>query len=141
MYVTYVPIFEGSNKCRRCCLSPNNNKVTNNRDPSSSNLINLTKRIDQKILSNNWNRSGMQWQSTSKPSGMDSPAHHNNFHGNSMQALLGYNEVQGEWRDWNSTTYRITVVFKKTLIQYQVTIEYTARLRVRAMMLWEESLP
>jgi hypothetical protein len=44
-------------KARHCCPSPNNNYASNNKDPSSFNLINLTKRIDQKILSNNWNKS------------------------------------------------------------------------------------
>ncbi|KAL3788481.1 hypothetical protein ACHAW5_002540 [Stephanodiscus triporus] len=104
--------------------------------PSSSyDLIDLTKRIDQKILSNGWNRSGMRRRSTDKPSGMDPPVRHDD----SMQSLLGYNEVRGEWSDRNSTTYHVAVVFGKPLIRDQVTIEYAARLRTLARMLGEES--
>jgi hypothetical protein len=104
---------------------------------SSFDLIDLTKRIDQKILANNWNRSGIRKRSTDKPSGMDPPVRHDD----SMQSLLGYNEVQGEWSDRNSTTYHVAVVFGKPLIRDQVTIEYAARLRTLARMLGEDSPP
>ncbi len=52
------------------------------------------------LVTNNWNRSGMQRQSTNKLSRMDPLIRYNN----SMQSLLGYNEVQGEWSNWNSNT-------------------------------------
>ena len=41
----------------------------------------------------------------------------------SMQSLLGYNHFGGEWSVKNSTTYHVAIIFGKTLIQDQVTVE------------------
>jgi hypothetical protein len=79
----------------------------------------------------------MQWGSTDKPSRMDPPVHHDN----SMQSLLGYNEVYREWSDRNSTTYHIAMVLVMPLIWDQVTIKYATRLKMLARMLGDDLSP
>lgn len=103
---------------------------------NESDLIDLTKKIDQKILSNNVNKSRMRMDSNSKQHrSIDNlPIRHDN----SMQSLLGYNEIQGEWSDRNSTTYHVAVIFAKPLIRDHVTIEYSSRLRTLVKMLRDE---
>jgi hypothetical protein len=78
----------------------------------------------------------MQLGSTDMPPRMDPPVHHDD----SMQSLLGYNEVQGEWSDHDYTTCLVAVVFVMPLIRdQQVMIKYVARLRMLARMLGDDS--
>ncbi|KAL7531491.1 hypothetical protein ACHAXR_004070, partial [Thalassiosira sp. AJA248-18] len=105
-------------------------------DKSSCDLMDLTKKIDQKILTNNWNRSG-QRRVNDKTPGTEVHVQHET---DSMQSLLGYNHFQGEWSDRNSTTFHVAIVFGKPLIRDQVTIEYATRLRTLAKMLKDEPM-
>mmetsp|Transcript_9899 Transcript_9899/g.17805 ORF Transcript_9899/g.17805 Transcript_9899/m.17805 type:complete len:634 (-) Transcript_9899:55-1956(-) len=109
----------------------------NDDDKSSYDLINLTKKIDQKILANNWNRSGQRRRVNDKKPGKEVHVQHET---DSMQSLLGYNHFEGEWSDRNSTTKHVAICFGKPLIRDQVTIEYATRIRTLAKMLKEEPL-
>ena len=101
----------------------------------SLDLINLTQRIDKKIEFNTINRTGMR---TRKANNDKLPEIHVQHDTDSMQSLLGYNEIQGEWMDHNSTTYHIAIVFGKALICDQVSVEYAGRLRTLAKMLHDD---
>jgi hypothetical protein len=111
---------------------------------SSRDLIDLTRKIDMKILSNDWDRSGMRQRR--RGGGRGGYADVSNEpppvrHDDSMQSLLGYNEVGGEWSDRNSTTYHVAVVLGKALIRDQVTIEYASRMRTLVRMMEEDDAP
>jgi hypothetical protein len=112
---------------------------------SSRDLIDLTRKIDMKILSNNWDRSGMRQRRRGGGRGAGSADIANEpppvRHDDSMQSLLGYNEVGGEWSDRNSTTYHVAVVLGKSLIRDQVTIEYASRIRTLVRMMGEDDVP
>lgn len=107
-----------------------------NKSPSSSSfdLINLTKKIDQKILTNNWSRTGQRRRLNDKTQA----GIHLQHNTDSMQSLLGYNHFEGSWDDRNSTTYHVAIVFGKPLIRDQVTIEYATRLRTLVKLLKDE---
>ena len=96
-----------------------------------NNIIDLTKKIDQKILANNWRTTGQRRRLNDPSTGTVDAT-------DSMQSLLGYNHFEGEWSDRNSTTYHVAIVFGKPLIKDQVTIEYATRLRTLAKMLKDE---
>lgn len=98
---------------------------------SRNNIIDLTKKIDQKILANNWRTTGQRRRLNDPSTGTVDAT-------DSMQSLLGYNHFEGEWSDRNSTTYHVAIVFGKPLIKDQVTIEYATRLRTLAKMLKDE---
>ena len=99
-------------------------------EDSSYDLINLTKKIDEMISS------GKPLQSMQRRNSRREV--HVQHETDSMQSLLGYNHVEGEWSDRNSTTYHVAIVFGKPLIRDQVTIEYATRLRTLAKLLKEE---
>ena len=96
-----------------------------------NNIIELTKKIDQKILANNWRTTGQRRRLNDPSTGTVDAT-------DPMQSLLGYNHFEGEWSDRNSTTYHVAIVFGKPLIKDQVTIEYATRLRTLAKMLKDE---
>lgn len=97
-------------------------------------LIDLTQRIDKKIEFNTINRTGMR-RGKNNDKLPEIRVQHDT---DSMQSLLGYNEIQGEWMDHNSTTYHIAIVFGKALICDQVSVEYAGRLRTLAKMLHDD---
>ena len=99
-------------------------------EDSSYDLIDLTKKIDEMISS------GKPLQSMQRRNSRREV--HVQHETDSMQSLLGYNHVEGEWSDRNSTTYHVAIVFGKPLIRDQVTIEYATRLRTLAKLLKEE---
>jgi len=108
-----------------------------NEEKSSFDLIDLTKKIDQKILTNNMWRSGQRRRVNEKTPGAEFQVQLQ--HGtDSMQSLLGYNDAEGEWSDRNATTKHVAIVFGKTLVRDQVTVEYATRIRTLAKMLKEE---
>eukprot|EP00985_Skeletonema_marinoi_P011477 scaffold5463_cov155-Skeletonema_marinoi.AAC.18 len=124
-------------------------------DNDNSYLIDLKKKIDQKIMRNNWNRTGQrrprvngntllqQQQSSQQSSSIITPGQllpevHVQHETDSMQSLLGYNHFEGEWSDRNSTTYHVAIVFGKGLIHDQISIEYATRIRTLVKMLKEE---
>ena len=111
-----------------------NDNDKNNKSSSSFDLINLTKKIDQKILTNNWSRTGQRRRLNDKTQA----GIHLQHNTDSMQSLLGYNHFEGSWDDRNSTTYHVAIVFGKPLIRDQVTIEYATRLRTLVKMLKDE---
>lgn len=117
----------------------------------NSYLIDLKKKIDQKIMRNNWNRTGQRrprvndntFLQSSSSSGSITPGQllpevHVQHETDSMQSLLGYNHFEGEWSDRNSTTYHVAIVFGKGLIQDQISIEYASRIRTLVKLLKEE---
>lgn len=120
--------------------SNNNNSSGDNNN--NSYLIDLKKKIDQKIMRNNWNRTGQRRRvndsSTSITPGQLLPEVHVQHETDSMQSLLGYNHFEGEWSDKNSTTYHVAIVFGKSLIQDQISIEYASRIRTLVKMIKEE---
>ena len=123
-------------RARQMKRRSNLNDISGGGDNHESDLIDLTKKIDKKILSNNVNKSRMR---------VDGNKQHRSIidnlpirHDNSMQSLLGYNEIQGEWSDRNATTYHVAVIFAKPLIRDHVTIEYSSRLRTLVKMLRDE---
>ena len=105
------------------------------RADSSFDLIDLTQKIDQKILANNRYRSGWRRRADDDDPGREIQIQHET---SSMSSLLGYNQVEGEWNDRNATTYQIAIVFGKALINDQVTNEYAIRLQTLAKMLRDE---
>jgi hypothetical protein len=123
-------------------------------DDDNSYLIDLKRKIDQKIMRNNWNRTGQRRRvnditlhsSSSKnknkvhttPFGQVLPEVHVQHETDSMQSLLGYNHFEGEWSDRNSTTYHVAIVFGKGLINDQISIEYATRIRTLVKLLKEE---
>jgi hypothetical protein len=119
--------------------------------PSASSLIDLKKKIDQKIQRNNWNRTGQRRRvnndstlfSTDQSGGKKLlsnklPQVHVQHETDSMQSLLGYNHFEGEWSDRNATTYHVVIVFGKGLINDQISIEYATRIRTLVKLLKEE---
>ena len=102
-----------------------------NAEESNYDLLDLTKKIDRKILANNWRNSGQRRRLNVQEKNLQ----HNT---DSMQSLLGYNHFEGEWSDRNCTTFHVAIVFGKSLINDQVTIEYATRLRTLAKMLRDE---
>ncbi|KAL3786693.1 hypothetical protein HJC23_002782 [Cyclotella cryptica] len=106
---------------------------------TSQDLIELMQKINQKILRNNWSRSG-QRRGVNENNLYDGPNVHTQHATDSMQSLLGYNHFQGEWSDRNATTYHVAIVFGKPLIQDQITVEYATRIRTLAKLLKEEPL-
>jgi hypothetical protein len=121
-------------KRRSSNLNNADSSSTSDNNDHESDLIDLTRKIDQKILSNNVNKARMRVDSNNKQQHRtidNLPIRHDN----SMQSLLGYNEIQGEWSDRNSTTYHVAIVFAKPLIRDCVTIEYSSRLRTLVKML------
>lgn len=121
---------------------------TTTRD--NSYLIDLKKKIDQKIMRNNWNRTGQRRPRVNDYTSLQSssssvitpgqllPEVHVQHETDSMQSLLGYNHFEGEWSDRNSTTYHVAIVFGKGLIQDQISIEYASRIRTLVKLLKEE---
>jgi len=107
------------------------NRDDDKEEGSRNNIIDLTKKIDQKILANNWRTTGQRRRLNDPSTGTVDAT-------DSMQSLLGYNHFEGEWSDRNSTTYHVAIVFGKPLIKDQVTIEYATRLRTLAKMLKDE---
>jgi hypothetical protein len=114
-----------------------------------SDLINLTKKIDKKISTNEWNRSSgggststttstkdflsSSSSSTTKMTEIRAMARHD---ANSMSSLLGHNYNMGEWDDhYNSTTFHVAIIFGKPLIQDQVSVEYASRIRALVKMM------
>ncbi len=113
-----------------------------------SDLINLTKKIDKKISTNEWNRSSgggytsatastkdslSSSSSTTKMIEIRAMARHD---ANSMSSLLGHNYNMGEWDDhYNSTTFHVAIIFGKPLIQDQVSVEYSTRIRALVKMM------
>jgi hypothetical protein len=56
-----------------------------------------------------------------------------------MISLLGFNQVQGDWKIHSSTsTFNVAVVFGKELVRDQVTVEYASRIRTLARLFKEE---
>jgi hypothetical protein len=56
-----------------------------------------------------------------------------------MISLLGFNQVQGDWKMHSSTsTFNVAVVFGKELVRDQVTVEYASRIRTLARLFKEE---
>lgn len=80
-------------------------------------------KINQKILQNNWSRTGKKPIQVNENNLYDGPKVYTQHATDSMQSLLGYNHFGGEWSVKNSTTYHVAIVFGKTLIQDQVTVE------------------
>ncbi len=122
-----------------------------------SDLIDLTKKIDKKISTNEWNRSSGGGStstttttttstkdnniasSTAKMTEIRAMARHD---ANSMSSLLGHNYNLGEWDDHqlNSTsTFHVAIVFGKPLIQDQVSVEYATRIRALVKMMEVEN--
>ena len=120
-----------------------NSNQDDDNDKSSFQLMDLTKKIDQKISRNNWARSSrrsstMVKNNNDKTQSSPGAEFHVQHETDSMQSLLGYNQHEGDWSDKNSTTYHVAVVFGKPLIRDQVTIEYATRLRTMVKMLKDE---
>lgn len=117
--------------------------------PLHSDLIDLTKKIDKKISTNEWNRSSggsttTTATTTSNAKDMLSstkiteirPMAKQRHDANSMSSLLGHNYNMGEWDDhYNSTTFHVAIVFGKTLVQDQVSVEYAHRIRALVKMM------
>jgi len=101
----------------------------------SGDLVGLTKKIDQKILSANWSRSTHRRRVNDNNPGTEGHVQHAT---DSMQSLLGYNHFEGDWSERNSTTYHVVIIFGKPLINDQVTIEFANRIRTLAKLLKEE---
>ena len=58
----------------------------------------------------------------------------------SMISLLGYNQVNGVWREHSSqSTYNVAIVFGKKLVRDQVTVEYASRIRTLVKLFMEDS--
>lgn len=56
-----------------------------------------------------------------------------------MISLLGFNQVQGDWKIHSSTsTYNVAIVFGKELVRDQVTVEYASRIRTLARLFKNE---
>jgi len=56
-----------------------------------------------------------------------------------MMSLLGFNQVQGDWKIHSSTsTYNVAIVFGKELVRDQVTVEYASRIRTLARLFKNE---
>jgi len=56
-----------------------------------------------------------------------------------MTSLLGFNQVQGDWKTHVSrSTYNVAVVFGKKLVRDQVTVEYASRIRTLVRLWMEE---
>lgn len=135
--------------------SPSSSSSSSSSSPSASSLIDLKKKIDQKIQRNNWNRTGQRrrvndtplFTTTDQGGGgkkllstivNKKPQVHVQHETDSMQSLLGYNHFEGEWSDRNSTTYHVVIVFGKGLINDQISIEYATRIRTLVKLLKEE---
>ena len=114
----------------------NNEKATQ----KSSDALTIMEKITQKIQQNNWSsRTGQKPLLNIDSNNInEGPNIHTQHATDSMQSLLGYNQFTGEWSERNATTYHVAVVFGKTLIQDQVTVEYATRIRTLVKLLKEE---
>ena len=149
----YPPQKSSPSKIKRYDDYYYNQSPSSSSSPSASSLIDLKKKIDQKIQRNNWNRTGQRRRvndtplfSTDQNGGkkllsttvVNKPQVHVQHETDSMQSLLGYNHFEGEWSDRNSTTYHVVIVFGKGLINDQISIEYATRIRTLVKLLKEE---
>ena len=58
-----------------------------------------------------------------------------------ISSLLFYNHIYGDWSNQvSSSTYNVAVVFGKTLVRDQITVEYASRIRTLARLFKEEPL-
>ena len=122
--------------------TPATNIVANKEaTQKSSDALTIMEKINLKIQQNNFSsRTGQKpllniENNNPYESG---PNVHTQHATDSMQSLLGYNQFTGEWNERNATTYHVAVVFGKTLIQDQVTVEYATRIRTLVKLLKEE---
>eukprot|EP00557_Chaetoceros_sp_GSL56_P005722 CAMPEP_0176499180 /NCGR_PEP_ID=MMETSP0200_2-20121128/12769_1 /TAXON_ID=947934 /ORGANISM="Chaetoceros sp., Strain GSL56" /LENGTH=708 /DNA_ID=CAMNT_0017897541 /DNA_START=30 /DNA_END=2156 /DNA_ORIENTATION=- len=111
--------------------SLNNGKIKSTTTAEPKSLSQLTRVIDSQLYAN-----GPRGARRGDYPKIDGVVQNARDH---MISLLGFNQVQGDWKRHSSTsTYNVAIVFGKELVRDQVTVEYASRIRTLARLFKEE---